>query len=251
MSEEILRSRFILSILLVLVGSPLATGQNYTRTCSLAMHGDLATYDVTYFSMCCQICHDAWDSPACMQPPSACDTPLVEFLRGDVLSLVLDPSQYAEIDDNPYYDYGLPYWGMTFFNTSALLLVDSVIADVTMDSVRPLIRCVSCTFVTLSNVTVRGLQPSPRGASGIFQSGPLHAAYLRRFHCQDVYGSDMFSCVSLDVLPGSVIRIEDSVFKNTSVTYGLSDQADPVEQACHSWGAVVITIRGQGKIAKP
>ncbi|GLC36500.1 hypothetical protein PLESTM_000453600 [Pleodorina starrii] len=130
-------------------------------------------------------------------------------------------------------------WSLAFTNPiNHLRLLDSTIRSVQL-SRRPLIGCVNCNYVTVTNMTMADLSGDPgrTGCSPTDQSvGALYfenvlTAAVDGLTCTNVRDATDFACLWLglaplpddgaaDVAPESLIRISNSRFINNSVASG-------------------------------
>lgn len=172
-------------------------------------------------------------------------------------------------------------WGVTFRGLNSLLLEDSIISGAPLCDVGPLIQCLTCSSVTLRNVTLRHIatgvqggnswtaplgQPAAAGLKlyGAVHLGGLKSAVLEGCSCTDVYGAYGWSCLLLEYFnsPSNSLRMSDSSFHNNTVVgavgpgvlaasmHGLDLQSQglAVVTASKGYGAVVVAGGRVGEV---
>ncbi len=95
-------------------------------------------------------------------------------------------------------------WGVTFLGVPHLRLVDSVLADLPLSAAGPLLQCVACQHLTITNLTMQrlsgpplpagpelGQPPEPPGVPAPLVHGALAASGLRRVEASQVTCSNV------------------------------------------------------------
>jgi hypothetical protein len=192
--------------------------------------------------------------------------------RGVRVSLGASLRQYSSTFSGVYVDAsqeanrkavaadGPPDWGITFYNVSSVVFVDSVVRDVPFSTAGPLLQCMDCGSVSVRNLTVTRVAPPTNPAVsdlqqlyGVVHLSGLTSADLEGFTCTDVTGASGWACLLAWFLPptkeeqaaggGAGVRpltITNSTISRNSVQWPGNPDTYTTCDDDHGFGAVAV-----------